>query len=160
MGFCMSRFLLAAAVAFALPHSPALAKTLWGGKPRPYLEARPTEEESDAAVRAACMFDGLISLRLGAVYGVGKGNGEPVSVRIESDGKSARVQGLSRKSPDIEMTGGTELATELPLDDAAIGVLFSGKAVSIVTPDQKKHPLVDADASGTAKKFLDRCRGG
>lgn len=155
----MIRFILAGVAALALPLSPAVAKTTWGGKPRPYLEARPTEEESDAAVRAACVFDGLISLRLGAVYGVGKGNGEPVSVKVESDGKSVKVQGLSRKSPDIEMTGGTELAAELPLDDAAIDVLFGGKAVSIVTPDGKKHPLVDADASGAAKKFLKQCRG-
>ncbi|WP_442753732.1 hypothetical protein ACNHKD_12070 [Methylocystis sp. JAN1] len=156
----MNRHALIAAALLAACASPAFGKTTWAGKPRPYLEARPSADEADATVRASCAFDGVLTLRLGADIGVGEGKGEPVSVKIESGGKSVKVQGVSRNSPDSEMTGGTELATDLPLNDPAVEILFSGKAVTLVTPDQKKHPLVDADAAGAAKKFLKQCRGG
>lgn len=151
---------IVAIAALAACASPAFAKTTWGGKPRPYLEARSNEDEADATVRASCAFDGLLTLRLGADIGVGEGKGEAVSVKIESGDKSAKVHGVSRNSPDSEMTGGTELATDLPLNDPAVEVLFSGKAVTIITPDQKKHTLVDADSAGATKKFLKQCRGG
>jgi hypothetical protein len=155
----IARAVLALA-ALAATAAPAFAKITWGGKARPYLEARPSAEDSDATVRASCAFDGLLSLRLGADIGVGDGKGEAVSVKIESGGKSAKVQGLSRFSPDSEMTGGTELATDLPLNDPAIEILFSGKPVTLITADQKKHPLVDADGAGATKKFLKQCQGG
>ncbi len=150
-----SVLILAAAI---LAASPALAKTTWSVVSRPFLEARPAEEESDADLRATC-FDGLVTVRIGGTIGVGKGNGEAVSVKIEGDGKSAKVQGVSRTSPDVEMTGGTELVTDLPLNSPAVEILFSGKAVKIVTPDQKTHTLFDADSSGAAKKFLKQCKG-
>ncbi|WP_424362346.1 hypothetical protein [Methylocystis parvus] len=158
----MKRFAPAiiATASLALCAAPAFAKTSWGGKPRPYLEARSNEDEADATVRASCAFDGLMTLRLGADIQVGEGKGEAVTVKIESGDKSAKVHGLSRSSPDSEMTGGTELVTDLPLNDPAIDILFSGKAVTIVTPDQKKHTLVDADSAGATKKFLKQCRGG
>lgn len=149
--------LFSTAAVLALLVSPALAKTTWSVVTMPFLEARPSESETDADLRASC-FDGLVSVRIGGTIGVGKGNGEAVSVKIESEGKSAKVQGVSRASPDVEMTGGTELVTDLPLNSPAVDILFSGKAVSIVTPDQKKHPLLDADASGAGKKFRKKCQ--
>ncbi len=138
--------------------APAHAKMSWRTFNRPSLEIRPGEEESDATVRASCAFAGLIILRLGGQYNVGEGKGEQVSVTIESGGKSSKIRGVSRYSPDSEMTGGTELVTEMPLEDPALDILFGSKPATIVTPDQKRHPLADGDSAGAGKKFLKQCR--
>jgi hypothetical protein len=150
--------IVSAALLLALALPAARAKTVWSVASKPFLEARSSEPESDADLRATC-FDGLVTVRIGGTIGVGKGNGEPVSVKIEGDGKSVRVQGVSRNTPDSEMTGGAELVTDLLLDSQAAEILFSGKAVKIVTPDQKTHTLFDADPAGAVKKFLKQCRG-
>jgi hypothetical protein len=47
--------------------------------------------------------------------------------------------------------------TDLRLDSPAAEILFSGKAVKIVTPDQKTHSLFDADTAGAVKKFVKQC---
>ncbi|QGM98817.1 hypothetical protein [Methylocystis parvus] len=153
----MKGVVFATAIA-VLSFASANAKTVWSVERVPMIEARPSEPESDADLRAIC-FDGHVAVRIGGAIGVGKGNGEPVSVKIEGDGKSAKVQGVSKTTPDVEMTGGTELVTDLPLDSPAAEILFSGKVVKIVTPDQKTHTLFDADSSGAAKKFLKQCKG-
>ena len=150
--------MISAALLLALPVVSAQAKTIWSVASRPFLEARSSEPESDADLRATC-FDGLVTVRIGGTIGVGKGSGEPVSVKIEGEGKSAKVQGVSMSTPDSEMTGGAELVTDLRLDSPAAEILLSGKAVKIVTPDQKTHTLFDADSAGAVKKFVKKCRG-
>lgn len=136
---------------------PVSAKSSWSTASHPSLDVRPSGEDVDALIRASCAFDGLMILRVGAEFQVGQGKGEPVSVTIESGGKSSKLQGVSRWSPDSEMTGGTELVTELPLHDPALDILFSGKPVTMITQDQKKHQLLDADRGGVGKKFLKQC---
>ncbi len=147
-----------AALLLTLPVAAADSKTIWSVAKTPFLEARSSEPESDADLRATC-FGGLVAIRIGGSIGVGKGGGEPVSVTIEGEGKSARVQGVSQNTPDSEMTGGSELVTDLRLESPAAEILFSGKAVKIVTPDHKTHTLFDADAAGAIKKFVKQCRG-
>jgi hypothetical protein len=149
--------MISAALLLAAPVAAADAKTVWSVENKPFLEARSSEPESDADLRATC-FDGLVTIRIGGSIGVGKGGGEPVSVKIESEGKSARVQGVSMNTPDSEMTGGSELVTDLRLESPAAEILFSGKAVKIVASDHKTHTLFDADQAGTVKKFLKQCR--
>ncbi len=117
--------MISAALLLTLPVAAAAAKTSWSVANMPFLEARSSEPESDADLRAFC-FDGLVAIRIGGSIGVGKGGGEPVSVKIEGEGKSARVQGVSMNTPDSEMTGGTELVTDLRLDSPAAEILFSG----------------------------------
>lgn len=131
----------------------------WRREERPYLEARSKEAESDAMVRASCALQGRIQLRLGAYFSIGRGEGEPVSITVDSGAKTASVKGVSKFSPDSEMTGGTELVAEVGLDDPVVDILFSGRQVTIVTPGKKKERLLDADASGVTKKFVDDCRG-
>jgi hypothetical protein len=150
--------MISAALLLALPVASAQAKTIWSVASKPFLEARSSEPESDADLRATC-FDGLVTVRIGGTIGVGKGAGEPISAKIEGEGKSAKVQGVSMNTPDSEMTGGAELVTDLRLDSPAAEILFSGKAVKIVTPDQKTHSLFDADSAGAVKKFVKQCRG-
>lgn len=137
--------------------SPVSAKSSWAIQSRPSLDVRPSGEDVDAFLRASCAFDGLMLLRIGAEYQVGNGKGEPVSVTIESSGKSSKLRGVSRWSPDSEMTGGTELVTELPLNDPVLEILFSGKPVTMITHDQKQHQLLDTDSGGVGKKFLKQC---
>lgn len=136
-----------------------MAKSSWHTVSRPSLEVRPSGEEVDASMRASCAFQGIMILRIGAEDHVGGGKGEPVSVTIESGGKSARLHGVSRLSPDSEMTGGIELVTEVSLKDPALEILFGGKPVILITPDQKKHQLLDADNGGVGKRFLKQCDG-
>ena len=137
--------------------APACAKVTWRSASRPYLEVRSNEEETDAALRASCGFDRLITIRLGAEHRIGDGKGEAVAIIIESDGKSAKLRGVSKNSPDSEMTGGIELLTEIPLEDPAVDILFSGKPVTITMPNQKRAHLLDADVDRTGRKFLKRC---
>jgi hypothetical protein len=56
------------------------------------------------------------------------------------------------------MTGGTELVTELPLGDPVLEILFGSKPATIITPDQKKHPLADGDSLAAGKRVLKQCR--
>lgn len=139
--------------------SPTIAKSSWHMINRPSLEVRPSGEEVDASMRASCIFSGLILLRIGAENHLGEGKGEGVSVTIESGGKSAKLRGISRFSPESEMTGGRELVTEVPLNDPVLEILFSGKLVTMITQDQKKHQLLDVDNGGVGKKFLKQCAG-
>lgn len=137
--------------------SPAYAKMSWRSASRPYVEVRSGEEESDAVLRASCGFERLITIRLGAEHRIGEGKGETVTVTIESDGKSAKLRGISKNSPDSEMTGGIELLTEIALEDPAVDILFSGKPVTITMPNQKRDRLLDADAGRIGRKFLKQC---
>ncbi len=152
------KHIISAALLLGLPVAAAEAKTSWGVSKMPFLEAGSSEPESDADLRAIC-FGGLVTIRIGGSIGVGKGDGEPVSVKIEGEGKSATLHGVSMNTPDSEMTGGTELVTDLHLDSPAAEILFSGKAVKIVTPDHKTHTLFDADPAGAVKKFVKQCKG-
>jgi hypothetical protein len=62
---------------------------------------------------------------------VGKGEGEKVALTFKSDGREAVVRGLSKWSDDSEMTGGTELVTEVKTSDPLFSVLQTGKAVRL-----------------------------
>src|ERR1700730_16444362 len=93
---------------------PGQAKVAWVVSTAPYLEARSNESEADASLRAICRNSSAVELRVGAYNSVGKGQGESVVLHFNSQVGSAVLRGVSRKSEDYEMTGGTELVTEIP----------------------------------------------
>jgi hypothetical protein len=137
----------------------ACAETKWTVSTRPYLEARSTEEESDASLRAVCRSSGSIELRVGAAEGVGKGSREAVTLQFESAGQHATLRGVSRESDDFQMTGGTELVADVTADDPVFAVLTSGKPVKL--SGSLKTPVVwGADGVKRAvTQFLADCRG-
>jgi hypothetical protein len=138
--------------------SLSLAEIKWSNGARPYLEARSTEEESDASLRAICRNSQTIELRAGANEQVGEGDGKAVTLEFQSDGKKATLTGISKFSEDSEMTGGTELVTEVKDNDPIFSVLQTGKPVTITGFNDKKPVVWAAKGMKSAvAKFLKAC---
>lgn len=141
----------------------ALAEEVeWVVSSSPYLEARSTETESDASLRALCAPGNRVILSFGAPATpgfMGEGGGEPLSVELESAGQSAPVKGISKVSVDSELTGGVELFTEISLDDPLFSVLSTGKPVTMVRADGKKEVLTEGEGAGEVKAFVKACGG-
>lgn len=119
----------------------------------------PTEDESDALLRLGCIGGyGPIDIHLGAIFGVGRGKHEAVSVILSSGALTARVQGVSVQSEYFEMTGGTELLTALFAKDDAFGVLTSAKEITLLggTESVERFEL-GAEATAALKAFLETC---
>jgi len=144
----------------AVAVTQAVAETNWRVSTRPYLEARSTESESDASLRALCRNSQSIALRVGAAEAVGKGKGEKVTLRFESQGKVATLKGVSRESEDTNMTGGTELVTEVADDAPVFAVLQTGKAVKLSGSLAKPVVWSPQGMASAVKTFLDACRKG
>jgi hypothetical protein len=153
------RALAVAATAALALSAPAVAKTKWTAATSASLHVRSDEQDADRSLYAVCAEPGVVELFIGADEAVGKGEGEPVKLRAESDGKSATISGVSRKSIDFEGSrGGTELVTRIFLfNDEFFKVLASGKPVklsgSLKKPVTWNHPGM-ADA---VKKFTKAC---
>jgi hypothetical protein len=138
---------------------PAAAATKWTVSTRPYLVARSTESESDASLRALCRYSESIELRLGAEDGgVGEGKGEKVNLHLESQGKTATLEGVSRRSEDSEMTGGTELVTEVRADAPVFAVLQTGKPVKLSGSLPKPVVWSPQGMASAVKTFLKACK--
>jgi hypothetical protein len=152
--------LFAALPLLLLAAAPAAAKTKWTAGTVPSLYAMSDEDEADHSLYAFCAIPGIVELFVGAHEQVGKGQNEAVKLRLESDGKSATVNGFSRKSYNFEMTGGTELVTRIEATNDVFKVLATGKPIkltgSLGKPVTWNHPGM-ADA---VKKFSKACAPG
>jgi hypothetical protein len=137
--------------------NPARAEIKWSVLTRPYLLARTTGPEGDATLRAICRNPNAIEVRIGAEENVGKGNGEPVTLRFSGNGTAVSIKGVSRRSEDYQMTGGTELVTELQADDAFFKLLTSGQPVKVSGSLQKTTTWVGAEMTEAVKKFFSTC---
>lgn len=93
------------------------AEIIWSSGDRFSLEGRYDESESDTVIRAVWLSRRAIEVKLGAGDIVGKGKGEKVRLVFKSGNATAVVNGVSKPSVDSEMTGGTELVTQIPPDD-------------------------------------------
>ncbi len=140
-------------------------KVEWSLSSYPFLEARSTESESDASLRAQCAPGNRVILSFGAPATpgfMGEGEGESMSVMLESAGKTASVKGISKQSVDSELTGGIELATDVSLDDPLFDVLSTGKPVMIVKADGMKEALTEGEygeGADAVKQFVKACGG-
>lgn len=129
------------------------------GAPHPYLEARSTESESDASLRAFCGSAGAIELHVGANETVGKGEGDNVTLKLESDGRTATLAGKSRKSADFEMTAGTELVATVTAEDPVFALLTSDKAVKLTGSIRAPATWAPKGMRAAVEKFLAACKG-
>jgi hypothetical protein len=128
-------------------------------RPARNLVIRSSEPESDAILRASCRKPGAIELRLGAEFQVGKGDGAIVELVVKSGGKTVRIAGTSKPSVDQQMTGGTELLTQVQPDDPIFDVLASQGEIRFsgsVKDDTKA--ILGPSVSAALKRFLDHCR--
>jgi hypothetical protein len=152
------RMFLGCAVLLAVGATEATAATKWTTSTRPYLEARSTESESDASLRALCRNSAAIGLRVGAAERVGNGKGEKVKLLLESQGKTATLEGISTESEDSPMTGGTELVTEVGADSPVFAVLQTGKAVKLSGSLEKPVVWSPQGMGPAVKAFLAACK--
>jgi hypothetical protein len=136
---------------------PALAETKWTVATSPTLTVQSDEAESDHSLIAICPMPGIVELFVGADDQVGKGEGETVKLRIESGGKSATLSGVSRRSFNHEMTGGTELVTRIDTSNEAFKVLFSGKPVKLSGSMKKPVTWNHKGMADAVKKFIKDC---
>lgn len=134
------------------------AATNWSVSTIPTLLALPTESESDTSLLALCRNAGNIELHIGANEEVGRGRGESATLRFQSDGKSAVVKGVSRRSDNYEMTGGTELVTRVSSDSEFFKVLATGKPVNVSGSLKKSVTWSDTAIASAVTKFLLDCK--
>jgi hypothetical protein len=125
----------------------------------PWLDIRPDETESDALLRLGCHGYGLIDTHIGAIFDIGEGGYEAVSVTLSAGALTARVRGLSIYSEDSELTGGSELLTALMAGDDAFSVLTSGMEITLQgARDKEERFTLDAETTDALKAFIEKCR--
>ncbi len=155
----MSRLTVAAIVGFVgLISTAAAAQTQWKVSSKPYLEARSSEPETDAALRVLCRRADNVELRVGADVGLGEGKNEAVSLKLESNGKIIDLKGVSKRSEDFEMTGGAELVATVPLDHPLFSFLTTGKPVTLIGPSGKKVSPWITNSKEPVEKFVKASR--
>jgi hypothetical protein len=125
------------------------------------IEVRSAEEETDALLSLTCIHSGMLDIRIGGELGLGKGEHEPVGLALRSGALSTRVDGVSVRSPDYEMTGGAMLLTSIEPDGRAMRILAGGKPIEF-KPSAGKPTTIALGSRATAalKAFLDRCSRG
>ena len=125
------------------------------------IEIMPNESEVDRALEAICLGAGRIELRIGAELQVGRGAFDPVSVKVVSGKTTATLTGVSVKSPNFEMTGGSELLTVVEANDGALALLSKGRGdVTLAAGEKRMSVAFDAAAKRKLAAFLDACRAG
>lgn len=126
---------------------------------QPNLTGMSTVEEADTEFWALCIGGGQAEIGVGANSIVGKGAGEKVALTLKSGAQTATIAGTSRNSENSEMTGGTELHTQVKIDDPLFAVLATGKPVTVTgnieTPG--KWPVNGLKAKVAA--FQAACKG-
>lgn len=154
----MHRKSLVRAATLLVLSAPALAATKWTAGTMPSLYVMSDEPESDHLLFAVCPIRGVFEVFVGAQEQVGKGAGEAVRLRFESDGKQAVLNGVSRRSHNSEMTGGTELVTRLiPPNDDFFKVLATGKPVKVSGSLAKPVTWNHKGMAEAVKKFMKDC---
>jgi hypothetical protein len=148
---------LTALLAMAWPISACAEELGWTARDAFYLEGRVPAEESDASLRLFCKFPDVIEVRVGAEELVGKGSGENVALKFESDGRQAELNGTSQLSEDHQMTGGSELVTFVPPDHPFFAVLLTGKDVAM-TGAGRGATWSATGMQAAVDKFLGKCK--
>jgi len=114
--------------------------------------------EQDTLVRFTCKRGGALEIGLGADVGIGKGNSEGVTMSVKSAAASLRVDGVSRKSANFEMTSGTELVKTITASDPLIDLLKIEGLISMRQEPAGKSFTFPAKGFGAAlAKFLKGC---
>lgn len=151
------RSLCIGSITLLLLAGPAAADARWTAATSPTLLAHSNEPESDRSLFAVCASRGVVELYIGADEQVGKGEGDAVKVRVESDGKSATVSGTSRRSANFQMTAGTELVTRVGPNDEFFKVLATGKPVKVSGSLSKSATWNDRGMAEAVRKFVKDC---
>ncbi len=84
----------------------------------------------DTLFRVGCKPAGKIELGIGADVSVGKGENEAVTLTAVSNKTVLKVDGVSRKSGNFEMTGTSELIRETGFDDPVVQLMIKTKSVT------------------------------
>jgi len=127
---------LAACASLAL-HGSAIAgnfrwtvDTIAGKKQLIGMEHVPGDDGIDSLFRVACAAGGKIELGIGANVSVGKGKNEPVALTAASGSTVVNVEGRSKESANVEMTGTSELVKETGWDDPVLQLMMQGKPIA------------------------------
>jgi hypothetical protein len=125
------------------------------------IEIRSDESESDTILRATCVAGDRVDIRLGATFQIGRGKLEPITVSLTAGSRTAVLKGISVESPDIEMTGGTELLTTIPGNHMVFNILAQSSSIAIRASGSKTYRFqLGQRATAGLKVFLDKCRAG
>lgn len=95
------------------------------------IQIRSDEPETDALLFATCITPDMLEVLIGNELPLGRGEHEPVSLSLAAGTLSTRVDGVSVKSPDYEMTGNAMLLTTLEPKGRAWRILTSGKSIEM-----------------------------
>ena len=125
------------------------------------LEIRSTEPEVDALIDATCVAANTIDIRIGGELPLGKGDHKPTSLTLSNGTLSARIDGISVASPDVEMTGGSMLLTSVEPQGKVMQILSSGKPITLRPPDKSTHKLsLGKSVTEAVKAFVKKCADG
>ncbi|WP_333823979.1 hypothetical protein [Pinisolibacter sp.] len=123
------------------------------------IEIMPNESEVDRTLEEICLGGGRIELRIGAELQLGQGAFDRVSVTVVSGKATATLTGVSVKSPNFEMTGGSELLTVVEANDGALALLSKGRGdVTLAAGEKRMSAAFDAAAKRKLAAFVDACR--
>lgn len=116
------------------------------------------EPETDPLLYLTCIHSQMLDIRIGGELGLGKGEHEPVSLSLRSGTLSTRVDGVSVRSPDFEMTGGTMLLTSIEPKGRAVQILTGGKPIEFKpSSGQSTTMTLGKSITSALKSFLDKC---
>lgn len=122
------------------------------------IEIMPNESEVDRTLEAICLGAGRIELRIGAELQIGKGGFDPVTVKISAGKASASLSGTSVKSPNFEMTGGSELLTVVETSNRALALLVEDKGSAVLEWNKKRATVAfDGAARRKLAAFVKTC---
>jgi hypothetical protein len=115
--------------------------------------------EQDTLVRFACRRGGKLEIGVGADVGIGKGRGEAVVMSARSGLATVRIEGVSRKSENFEMTSGIELVKAgADANDPLIELLkMEGPTTIRQEPSGKSLTFPAKGFSAALVKFLKGC---
>ena len=122
-----------------------------------YLSGMPDESEVDYEFWAHCRAGGRIDVGAAAESHVGKGKGEPVTLKFVSADKAATLAGVSRASANSEMTGGVELRATVSREHPLFAVLATGKPI-VVSGPIKPLTWQTKNLKAKAAAFLQACK--
>ena len=122
------------------------------------MDIRSNVPETDALLIATCLTTDMLDVRIGGELPLGSGEHESVSVTLSSGTLSTRVDGVSVKSPDYEMTGSAMLLTSLEPKGKAWRILTSGKPIEIRASGRAPDKIsLGKPATDALRAFVSKC---
>lgn len=116
------------------------------------------QPETDSLLYAVCVTPAMFEVLIGDELKFGSGDHEPVSATLSDGTLSTKVDGVSVRSPDYEMTGGTMLLTTLEPKGRAWRILTSGKKIEIRPKGGEPETVsLGKAATDALKAFASRC---